>query len=48
MASTDDSGSSNPGSQGLTDKIVGFATEPLGMGLIAGAVITIFVAWRMF
>lgn len=31
----------------ITDKVIGFLTEPLGMGLVAGAAIATFLLWRV-
>jgi|GEM_PF-4122732 len=46
MAATNDTSGNSGGSTGLMDKAINFMTEPLGIGLVAGAVIVLFIVWR--
>lgn len=46
MAETTDG--TTGGSGGTFDKVLSFLKEPLGMGLVAGAAIALFLAWRVF
>ena len=47
MAESSNSGNgNNSGSSSITDQVMGFLMEPLGIGLVVGVVITAFLVWR--
>ncbi|ELZ22405.1 hypothetical protein C475_17873 [Halosimplex carlsbadense 2-9-1] len=47
MAATNDSPDDTGGSTGLMGQAISFLTEPLGIGLVVGAGIALFLFWRV-